>query len=67
MIVPGVVLKPLGEDRFRLITQVFKDVYETAERYKNLTEVAIIALKITPKVTNAATIIQSASRQNRIE
>jgi hypothetical protein len=44
MIVPGVVLKLLGEDRFRLITQVFKDLYETAERYKDLTEVAMIVL-----------------------
>jgi hypothetical protein len=44
MIVPGVVLKLLGEDRIILITKVFKDVYETAERYKDLTEVAMIAL-----------------------
>jgi len=38
-----------------------KDVYETAERYKDLTEVAMIALKTRSKVTNAATITQSAS------
>jgi hypothetical protein len=31
----GVVLKLLGEDRRRLITQVFNDVYETAERYRD--------------------------------
>jgi len=43
MIVSG-VFKLLGEDRFRLITQVFKDVCETADRYKDLIEVVMIAL-----------------------
>jgi hypothetical protein len=33
--VPGVVLKLLGEDCLRLTTQVFNDVHETAERYKD--------------------------------
>jgi hypothetical protein len=46
---------------FRLITQVFKDVYEAAERYMDLTEITMIALKTKPKVTNAATVNQSAS------
>jgi hypothetical protein len=50
----------LGEDRFRQNTGI-QDVYETAERYKDLTEVAMIALKTRSKVTNAATITQSAS------
>jgi hypothetical protein len=59
--VPGDVLKLLGEDVLRLVTQLINNIYETGEWPKNFTEVTMIALKKKPKVRNVATISQSAS------
>jgi hypothetical protein len=63
------VIKLLGEDCFSLITQVFKDVYENAEMYKDLTEVAMIALKNEAKGYKCSNhhSVSIMAEQNRIQ
>ena len=43
--VPGDVLKLLGEDGLRIMTQHIYNIYETGEWMKDFTEVTMIALK----------------------
>jgi hypothetical protein len=53
--VPGDVLKFLGEDGLRLITQLINSIYITGEWPRHLIEVTIIALKKKPKATKIVT------------
>jgi len=55
--VPGDVLKLVGENCVKLMTQLINSVYETREWPKEFTEVTAIALK-SQKLQNAATIAQ---------
>jgi hypothetical protein len=59
----GDVLKVLGEDGFRLMTQLLNIIYETGEWSKDCVEVTMIALKKKPeplKCSNHHTICLSA-------
>jgi hypothetical protein len=47
----GDVLKLLGEDGLRIMTQLINNICETGERPKDFTEVTMIALKKNPKAT----------------
>jgi hypothetical protein len=51
--VPGDVLKLLGEDCLRLMTQLINSIYVTGEWPRDFIEVTMIALKKKPKVTIA--------------
>jgi hypothetical protein len=51
--VPGDVLKLLGEDGLRLMTQLINSMYVTGEWPKNFIEVTMIALK-KPKATKCS-------------
>jgi hypothetical protein len=55
--VPGDVLKLLGEDGVKLMTQLFNNVCELRECPKELSDVTVIALR-SQKLQNAATIPQ---------
>jgi hypothetical protein len=57
--VPRDVLKLLGEDGLKIMTQLINDIYETGEWPKDFTEVTMIALKEKPKATKLAPIVQS--------
>jgi hypothetical protein len=50
--VPGDVLKLLGEDGLKLITQLINSIYVTGEWPRDFIEVTMIALKKKPKATN---------------
>jgi hypothetical protein len=59
--VPQDVLKLLGEDGLKIITQL-TNIHETGEWPKDFTEVTVMtALQNNPKLQSAATITQSAS------
>lgn len=58
--VPGYVLKLVGEDDLKIMTQLINNIYTTGEWLKDLIE-EIIALKKNQKLQNAATTTQSAS------
>jgi hypothetical protein len=76
--VPGDVIKLLGEDGLRLLTQLITSMYVTGEWPRDLIEVTMIALKKKPKATkcsdhrtisiiaHAAKIVESIPRR-RIE
>jgi hypothetical protein len=49
--VPGDVLKFLGEDGLRLMTQLINSIYVSWEWSRDLIEVTMIALKKKPKAT----------------
>jgi hypothetical protein len=49
--VPGDVLKLLGEDGLKLITQLINSIYITGDWPRDLIEVIMIALKKKPKAT----------------
>jgi hypothetical protein len=49
--VPGDVLKLLGEDGLRLMTQLINSMYVTGEWPRDFIEVTIIVLKKKPKAT----------------
>jgi hypothetical protein len=53
MEVPGDVLKLLGEDGFRIMTQLSNNIYETTESPKDFTEAKMTALK-KPKATQCS-------------
>jgi hypothetical protein len=59
--VPGDVLKLLGEDGLRLMTQLINSIYVSGEWPRDFIEVTMITLKRSPKLQNAVTIAQSAS------
>jgi len=44
--VPGDGLKLLGEDDFRIMTQLIKKIYKNGKRPKDFTEVTVIALTL---------------------
>jgi hypothetical protein len=52
--VPGDVLKLLGEDGLRLMTQMINSIYVTGEWPRDLIEVTMIALKKKPKATKCS-------------
>jgi hypothetical protein len=52
--VPGDVLKLLGEDGLKLITQLINSVYEPREWSRHFIEVKMIALKKKPKATKCS-------------
>jgi hypothetical protein len=52
--VPGDVLKLLGEDGPRIMTQLINKIYETGEWPKDFTEVTMIALKKKEKATKCS-------------
>ena len=52
--VPGDILKLLGRDGLRTVTHLINHTYETGERPKDFSEVTLIALKKTPKVTKCS-------------
>jgi hypothetical protein len=52
--VPGDVLKLLGEDGLRLMTQLINSIYVTGEWPRDFIEVTMIALKIKPKATKCS-------------
>jgi hypothetical protein len=52
--VPGDVLKLLGEDGLRLMTQLINSMYETGEWPRDFIEVTMIALKKKPKATKCS-------------
>jgi hypothetical protein len=52
--VPGVLLKLLGEDGLRLMTQLINSIYVTGEWPRDLIEVTMIALKKKPKATTCS-------------
>jgi hypothetical protein len=52
--VPGDVLKLLGEDDLRIMTQLMNNIHETGEWPKDFTEVTMIALKKKPKATKCS-------------
>jgi hypothetical protein len=47
--VRGDILKLLGEDSLRIMTQLTKNMYETGEWPKDFNEISMIALKKKPK------------------
>jgi hypothetical protein len=49
--VSGDVLKLLGEDGLRTVTQLIDNIYETGKWSKDFTQVTMIALKKKPKTT----------------
>jgi hypothetical protein len=49
--VPGDVLKLLGEDGLRLMTQLINSIYVTGEWHRDFIEVTMIALKKKLKAT----------------
>ena len=51
--VPGDVLKLLGEESLKLVTQLINNIHETEEWSKNFTEVTMIALD-KPKATKCS-------------
>jgi len=52
--VPGDVLKLLGEDGLRIMTQHIYNIYETGEWMKDFTDVTMTALKNNTKVTKCS-------------
>jgi hypothetical protein len=52
--VPGDVLKVLGEDGLRLMTQLINSMYVTGEWPRHLIELTMIALKKKPKATKCS-------------
>jgi hypothetical protein len=52
--VPEDVLKLLGEDALRIMTQLINNLYKTGESPKDFTEVTMIALKKKPKATKCS-------------
>jgi hypothetical protein len=52
--VPGDVLKLLGEDGLRLVTQLINSIYATGEWPRDFIEVTMIALKKKPKATKCS-------------
>jgi hypothetical protein len=52
--VPGDVLRLLGEDGLRLMTQLINSIYVTGEWTRDLIEVTMIALKKKPKGTKCS-------------
>jgi hypothetical protein len=52
--VPGDVLKLLGEDGLRLMTQMINSIYVTGEWPRDFIEVTMIALKKKPKATKCS-------------
>jgi hypothetical protein len=52
--VPGDVLKLLGEDGLKLMTQKINNIYEAGEWPNDFTEVTVIALKMKPKATKCS-------------
>jgi hypothetical protein len=52
--VPGDVLKLLGEDGLRLMTQLINSIYVTGEWPRDFIEVTMIALKKKPKTTKCS-------------
>jgi hypothetical protein len=52
--VPGDVLKLLGEDGFRLMTQLINSIYVTGEWPRDFIEVTMIAMKKKPKATKCS-------------
>jgi hypothetical protein len=49
--VPGDLLKLLGEDDLKIMTQLFSNIHETGEWPKDLIEVTVISLKKKPRAT----------------
>ena len=49
--VSGDVLKLLGEDGLRTVTQLIDNIYETGKWSKDFTQVTMITLKKKPKTT----------------
>jgi hypothetical protein len=49
--VPGDVLKLLGKDGFRIVTQLINDTNDTGEWPRDFTLVTVIALQKKPKAT----------------
>jgi hypothetical protein len=52
--VPGDVLKLLGEDGLKLMTQLINSIYVTREWPRDFIEVTMIALKKKPKSTKCS-------------
>ena len=52
--VPEYVLGLLGEDGFKLMTQLANNIYQTGEWSKDLIEVKMIASKKKPKATKCS-------------
>jgi hypothetical protein len=52
--IPGDVLKLLGEDGLRLMTQLINSIYVTGEWPRDFMEVTMIALKKKPKATKCS-------------
>jgi hypothetical protein len=53
-VVPGDVLRWLGEDGLRLMTQLISSIYVTGEWPRDLIEVTMTALKKKPKATKCS-------------
>jgi hypothetical protein len=49
--VSGDVLKVLGDDGLRTVTQLIDSIYETGNWSKDFTQITMIALKKKPKTT----------------
>jgi hypothetical protein len=64
--VPGDVLKWLGEDGLRLMTQMINSMYVTGNWPRDFIEVTMTALKKKPKAQNAETIAHAAKIVARI-
>jgi hypothetical protein len=52
--VPGDVLKLLGENGLKLMTQLINSIYVTGEWPRDFTDVTMIALKKKPKATKCS-------------
>ena len=52
--IPGDVLKLLGEDDFRIMTQLIKKIYKNGKLPKDFTEVTMIALEKKPIATKCS-------------
>jgi len=48
------VLTLVGEDGLGIVTQLFSNIHETGEWYKDFTEVTLIALRKKPKATKCS-------------